>query len=274
MRISFIQPRPELRPHISSLWVFESDVGMPRTDRSLAAPNGCPKLIIPYENTLESIANGRYQVTREQGLYFVGNRDSSTLIYSRPRRTGFIGIEFAPHGAFPIFGIPMQETVNGHLDSEVVFGRWGREARETLRNLEDVRGKMRFIQDELVMLLRKNRQDSGLIDFCVRTLETADGLVPIKELERKTGFTRQYLDQLFKRHVGLSPKTLAAIFRFQKFYRKWAQGLPYEALKEELYSSYYDQAHFTKEFKRMTGYSPRKFTLEVPNEFGRRLSLR
>src|SRR5262249_25694116 len=40
---------------------------------------------------------------------------------------------------------------------------------------------------------------------------------------------------------------------------------------DELYQCYYDQAHFTKEFKRMTGYSPGKFTHEVSNEFGRRL---
>lgn len=274
MKISFVQPRAELRAYISSLWVFESDVGIPRADRSLAAPNGCPKLIIPYENTLESIANGRYQVTREQGLYFSGNRDSSTLIYSCPRRTGFIGIEFAPHGAFPIFGIPMQETIDSHLDSEVVFGRWGREVREVLRNLEGVSQKLQYIQEQLVMLLRKRQLQNGVVDFCVRTLGLADGLVPIRELERKTGFTRQYLDQLFKRHVGLPPKTLAAIFRFQKFYKKWAQGLPFETLKEDLYTFYYDQAHFTKEFKRMTGYPPGKFILEMPNEFGRRLSLR
>jgi hypothetical protein len=50
--------------------------------------------------------------------------------------------------------------------------------------------------------------------------------------------------------------------------------LPYEALKEELHDYYYDQAHFTKEFKKMTGYSPGKFTREVTNEFGRRLTFK
>jgi hypothetical protein len=102
MDLSFIQPQQELRPYIKSFWACESAVGMPATDRSLAAPNGCPKLIVPYENSLESIANGRLQVSHEQGLYFVENRDSSTLIRSSLRKTGFIGIEFSPHGAFPV----------------------------------------------------------------------------------------------------------------------------------------------------------------------------
>jgi AraC-like DNA-binding protein len=274
MDLSFIQPRKELRPYIRSFWVCESAVGLPENDRSLAAPNGCPKLIVPYENSLESLANGRLQVSHEQGLYFVGNRDSSTLIRSSSRRTGFIGIEFSPHGAFPVLGIPMQETVNGLFDAQDVFGKWGRDLREALRNLEDVGRKVQFIQDRLVGLLLKNQVDTRLIDFCVRTLELADGRISIKELERRTGFTRRYLDQLFSRHVGLAPKTLAGIFRFQKFYRKWARGLPYEALKDELYGYYYDQAHFTKEFRKMTGYAPGKFTREVSNEFGRRLMLK
>jgi AraC-like DNA-binding protein len=105
-------------------------------------------------------------------------------------------------------------------------------------------------------------------------MKLAHGRMPIKELERKTGYTRRYLDLLFKQHVGLSPKDLAGIFRFQRFYQKWARGLSYDVLKEELYDYYYDQAHFSKEFKRMTGHSPRDFMIVVSNEFGRRLSLK
>jgi AraC-like DNA-binding protein len=98
--------------------------------------------------------------------------------------------------------------------------------------------------------------------------------MPIKELERMTGYTRRYLDVLFKQHVGLSPKVLAGIFRFQMLYREWARGLSYDALKERLYDHYYDQAHFSKEFKRMTGHSPREFMTDVSNEFGRHLALK
>ena len=82
------------------------------------------------------------------------------------------------------------------------------------------------------------------------------------------------LELLFQRYVGFPPKLLAGIFRFQKFYRKWAQGQSYDVMKGEVYDDYYDEAHFCNEFKRMTGYSPRRYTLDVPNEFGRRLTLK
>ena len=274
MKLSFVQPRPELRPFIESFWVLRSALGMPRQDTSMAAPNGCSKLIIPYENSLFSIADGRTSESHEGGLYFVGNRDTQTLIHSSARETGFVVIEFSPHGAFPFFRMPMNQTTNGLFDAETLFGRWGRDVREALGNLDQVDTKVNLVQDQLIKLLRRGARQNAIVEYCVRALRLSCGRVPVRELERRTGYSRRYLDLLFNQHVGVSPKVLAGIFRFQRFYRKWAQGLPYDVFKDELYDYYYDQAHFTREFKKMTGYPPRKFSREVSNEFGRRLSLK
>jgi AraC-like DNA-binding protein len=253
--------------------VFESAQGMPPEQQSLVAPNGCPKLILLYENSLTSIVNGRVQHSRED-LYFVGTRDCGARLRSSARRIGFIGIEFYLQGAYPFFGIPMHETANRLFDAETLFGQRGRHTAEKLRNLETGEQKLACIQGELLELLRKRQERSPLVEFCVRSLKSTDGRLPMEELGRRTGYTRRYLELLFRRYVGLPPKLLADIFRFQKFYRKWAQGHSYDLLRDELYSDYYDEAHFCKEFKRMTGFSPRRFTRDVPNEFGRRLTLK
>lgn len=152
LKVSFVQPRAELRPYTTTFWVLESAVGMPQNDTNLAAPNGSPKLIILCENSLESIADGQIESSRE-GLYFVGNRDTATFVRSAPRKTTIIGIEFRPHGAFPVFGIPMQEAANRVLDWESVFGSRGGKVWETFRNLPNVSSKLAFIQAQLVRLL-------------------------------------------------------------------------------------------------------------------------
>ncbi len=273
VNLSFAEPRRELKPCIQSIWVFESSIGMPPSATSLAAPNGCPKLIIQYENSIISTAQGRTHETRQHGLYVVGTRDVAVHLSTPPGRTGFIGIEFHPQGAYPLFGIPMTETANRLFPAETLCGIWGRDVSAILGRLETVGQRIAFVQDELIRCLRKSRLHNPLVDYCVSALKYSDGRVPIADLERSTGYSRRYLEMLFKRHVGFSPKVLGGIYRFQKFYRTWAQGKQYDAFKDDLYEYYYDQAHFAKEFKRMTGYPPRQFAAEVTNEFGRRLSL-
>jgi len=274
MKISFIRPRPELQPYIESFWILESPSGLPESDRSLVAPNGCAKLIVPCENAIVSIADGKRQVSHHQQLYFVGNRESSTLLRTSPQRTTFITIEFSPHGAFPVFGVPMSETSNRLCEADAVFGKWSRELRQRIDDLPAMAQKVAGIEDQLIRLLRTHECRNRVVDACVRKIRSADGRIAIADLQRATGYSWRYLDRLFKEHVGLSPKVLARICRFQKFYRRWATGESFDQFRDELYDHYSDQAHFSREFRKMTGHSPVRFMREVPNEFGRRLLIK
>jgi hypothetical protein len=63
-----------------------------------------------------------------------------------------------------------------------------------LRNLPHVAQKIRLIEAQLAALLEKNYQDNRLVDFCVKSLELSNGRMTIRDLERKTGYTRRYLE--------------------------------------------------------------------------------
>jgi len=273
VNITFIKPSPELQPYIESFWVLESGTGLSSKGPVITTPAGRSKLIIPLENPLLCTANGRIRYCREQRLNFVGTRDGPNFVQSGPQRSGLIGIEFFPHGAYALFGIPMVETMNHIVDGDDLFGKWGRQTRDRLNDLEGVSRKVAFIQERLILRARKATHRNRAVVCCVSALKSADGLIPIQNLEQRTGLSRRYLDILFKQHVGLSPKGLAGIYRFQKYYRKWALGESYDLLRRDVYDHYYDQAHFIKEFRRMTGHSPREFCLSVPNEIGRQLTL-
>ena len=124
--------RSECSP-LLNLLVFKS-LRIASTDTSMAAPNGCPKLIIPCENSLVSVADCRTSVSRKEGCISLEQRHSNPDPFQRAA-TAFVAIEFSPYGAFPFVGIPMEETANGLFDSEALFGKWGA-GPETLCNLE------------------------------------------------------------------------------------------------------------------------------------------
>ena len=273
MKFSFVEPLSELKPYVQSIWIVESPVGLPPSQNNLAAPNGCPKLIFNYQNSIVSTVEGKLSKSKEHELYFVGTRECPTFVHTKPGKTCCIGIEFYPQGAYPFFRIPMSELTNQLLPAELLLSSLDREFIKALPELKGASEAVEHIQNQLVKFIGSRQPKSLLVDYCVNSLRESDGLIAVSDLERMTGYTRRYLEILFRDHVGFSPKVLAGIFRFQKFYRAWAQKKPYEEIEDELYDYYYDQAHFVKNFKRLTGFSPQQFTTKVSNEFGRQLLL-
>lgn len=272
VKISFVAPRIELRPYIRSIWVFESSVGLPASDNSLAAPNGCAKLIFNCENSLFTTAMGHDNNSEEQSLYFIGVRSVPVSLSSPRKKTSFIGIEFHPSGAHPILQIPMVELADRRVPADDLSGTWSRSLTEMLRNHEGIREKVDFIQERLLQRLNGGFQNP-LVAFCVEYLRRTDGSATVSDLQRETGYEKRHLEKLFRKDVGVSPKTLAGIFRFQRFYQKLVRVNSFDSLKEDVHRYYYDDAHFNKDFKRMTGFPPKYYFLKVPNRFGRQLSL-
>ena len=73
MKLSFIQPRAELKLFIQCFVVFESPIGMPASGTHLVAPDGCPRLIITIENSITSICKERCEENDEGGMYRLQN---------------------------------------------------------------------------------------------------------------------------------------------------------------------------------------------------------
>jgi len=274
LQVRFINPRAELAAYIERFWVLESAAGLPAGKGNIVPPNGCAKLVIPVLNSIDSASSKGNGRSRPGELYFVGNQDSPTVLNSSGSRTVFVTIEFKPDGAFPLFGVPMHELANILCPVAGAFPDWGGAARTAVLDAERVDSKVDAIQQQLLKPTRRRTAGNPLVHYCVEALGRSSGLLPVAELARHTGYTGRYLEILFKQHVGMSPKALAGIFRFQRFHHLWAQGTPYEVVRTQLDSFYYDQAHFTREFKRLTGFPPRRYMREINSDFCRRIASR
>lgn len=269
MLLKALTPLPALQPYVAALWVFESDFGVPMTSSRVIAPNGKAKIILPYCNALYTRPGEPEAVCYPEGkICFIGPWEMPVTIGSTARKTGTLGIELTPTGAYRLASVPLYEMTGQILGFDDIYGNQGLALEKRLTDEPDPIRKARLLQDFLQEQLFSLRREQAIVDFSARSILTDLGRTEIRSLEQTTGYSRRYLTRLFQEHVGMSPKTLAAITRFQQFYHRWAQDPQQGFYREDLYAFYYDQSHFIKEFRRFTGFSPNVYA-ETDNEFGR-----
>jgi transcriptional regulator GlxA family with amidase domain len=111
-----------------------------------------------------------------------------------------------------------------------------------------------FFEDRLL----PQQGAAAYIDYTIRQLEAHNGNINIQHLEKKLGISCRHLERLFRARVGLTPKEISKIIRLNHAF-SCLEKQPAMSLTTLSYESgYYDQAHFSKDFKKIAGISPSK----------------
>jgi|SRR5579859_1153904 len=251
MKLQFVEPHAALRSYITKIWIFENNSGL-ENHGTLIAPNAKPKIIIPYKNTLITTDGARTAVCKESDICFIGIRNVPLTLATPKGATGSIGIELTTSGAYKFLDVSMCEMTNNLFSFSELYGQAGRELLQQIGEKESPAVKTNIIQDFLIAQLRAKNRNNELINYSINFISSLNGLATIQQLEKKMGYSKRYLDLLFKDHLGISPKTYSTIVRFQHFYKILGQGGSSEAAMRSALELYYDQSHFIKEFKRYT----------------------
>lgn len=107
-----------------------------------------------------------------------------------------------------------------------------------------------ILLDTFVKQLEKNSllHKNKLINYIMNGLWRN---ISLQKLSTQTSYSRRQLQRVLSQHTGYTPITFSRIFRFQKSLQYQKSFL--------LNERYYDQSHFIKDFKTITGYTPTTF---------------
>ncbi len=268
MQLTPILPFPQLSSFIRSFWLFESDFGNPVTSSRVIAPNGCVKIILPFENELFARSSSLSQHHYEGKIQFVGIADEPYVISTHSGAQVRSSLNLPPREPAPLHHLAWMRSPIILYFSPMYTGKPDIKLKSAcviqLTRLQ----KPHFCSSSLLPGLSLLQSKQMIVNYAVTAINQSCGKVTIGQLEQRTGYSKRYLDILFKRFVGLSPKTLSSITRFQYFHTLWAQNPSPGFYRDEVFRFYYDQSHFIREFKRFSGYTPEQYAV-TDNEFGR-----
>jgi AraC-like DNA-binding protein len=226
-----IAPPPALAESVACVWTSVSRGGV-------ILPDGCVDV-----------------VWRGHGLIVAG---PATGAVASPVPVGqpVFGVRFRLGAAGAALGVPAVELADLSIDAEDVLG-----AGATERVAE---GGL----PALLELVRARRRPVDPLDRAA-ALAMADPGTRVSALGTALGVSERQLRRRFLDAVGYGPKTLARVLRFQRFLE--LAGRDADLGRLALDAGYADQAHLTREARRLSGRTPAELVASGAGAAGERV---
>lgn len=171
-----------------------------------------------------------------------------------PHRAGatYLGVRFRP-GYSP--GLPDYSPHELRDASGQLPALWKQRAGSLAERLVDgcleQRGRL---LSELLHAHISPRPGSQHVGVALARLEAAGGSLEVAELCAELDVSPRRLERLFRAHVGVAPKRVASIIRVRKVVEAVETCMPLTLVALRL--GYADQAHMSREVRRVLGTTP------------------
>lgn len=264
MNISQHIPEGIHRQYIDALVYFDSF--MPDHSIERVVPTGNIFLLIE----LDGIERYTYEPeTLQPNASFtrawISGMHKDYLSISAPQNSSMFVVQFKPYGAYPYLKVPMHEVAEKVVSAELLFGDAILELRAKLINTTTADERFQIAEDWLSEQLEEQRAPSEELLKVVHELQQ-EPVANLNEIIERFPNTQKHLIDLFKRHMGLTPKSYQRILRFNEILQR-VQHQEQISWTDIAYScGYSDQSHFIKEFRYFSGFNPKDFISEEHNK--------
>lgn len=252
MKFHRISPGEGPARAIECYWTVVDTVGA--VEQQKIIPDGFTEIIFhfgdPYRIKLSSA-----WATQPRDL--IAGQISKHFFLENTGRSDILGIKMRPAALTHLFGLEMDKLKDkvAHLDkvkSAVPLRQLSKALRASSR--EDRMG----ILEEFFAANENLIPNDHPSDRAIESIRGTHGLISVGNVALELGVSERYLEKIFRKYVGLSPKFYARIVRFNYIFQLIKDNDPNWA-DVVFESGYYDQSHFIRNFKAFTGEDPSRY---------------
>lgn len=171
-----------------------------------------------------------------------------------------MAVRFAPGASVPFTGRPASEFRNAVVDAGPVIGASVLDLRERLVSADGPQVGLDLLESWLVDRFDVTAAAPAPLARAIERLVASPSGARIAELAaEQAGVSARHFIELFRHHVGTTPKVLQRVLRFHRIFEalQRAEPVSWAALSAEL--GYADQSHLHHEFRLFSGYRPAEF---------------
>ncbi len=262
LKYSEFPPTLQLIPYIDCFWELKGSIGDSVNSPERILPNGYSELIFNLADPISRIENS-CEVKSRYKSYVVGQ--SRKAVHIQPQgRIDLFGVSFRTAGAYPFFKQPLIGLTDKIVDLGSLWGKLAPNLEEKIGNVSSTHMRIEVITKALLYILSTSKlQIDSSVFPAVQAIILSGGQGKIGHIADTLSISRRLLEKKFSRFVGISPKSLARITRFQSIFDSVNIAKGCDWASAVFKCGYFDQAHFIKDFKEFCGQTP---TLYVETE--------
>jgi AraC-like DNA-binding protein len=219
----------------------------------LEAPFAGVVLIVSFAKKLRVVDAGGGD--RSHTSFVGGLSDGPTYTEHAGDQFG-IQIDLTPLAARALLGVPMVELTNRVVDLDDVVGPRADQLVDRLYDAGSWEERFLLLDATLGRRFAESEPPHPALVHAWSRLSESHGRMEIGDLCREVGWSRRYLTTRFREEIGLAPKTLARVLRFQRVAALLARDAGPRFAEIAYECGYYDQAHLNRDFREFAGTTP------------------
>jgi AraC-like DNA-binding protein len=182
------------------------------------------------------------------------------FLFEYPTSVRLVGVHFKPWGMSPFVDLAATELRDRWVPVDDVWRRSLDRIRNQVGDIASATETLRVLEEELrSRFAAASSRGLDLVQHTGGRLETFHGAIPAGALADAAGVSGNHLATQFKSHVGVTPKRVARIYRFARLILSVDALRPVDWSHLAHTAGYFDQAHFSREFKDFTGHTPTQY---------------
>jgi AraC-like DNA-binding protein len=256
MKYHEFQLNNSLADYIQTIWGMESESGEDSYPRSLIMPDGIVEIIFHYEEPFYTWQDNKRFIQPEN---FAISMMRKFIEIGSSGTTGFISVRFFPWGAYHFFN----EAIQDFLDQAIEASRlWGNESKIIMKKIKEpktIEQRFKLVEEFLLDKLAQFQKEESKTDNAIKLIRQTKGTLSIESICAETGFSKKQLERKFLSTVGTTPKVFSRITRFLNICQNLKEQSNQTLSQLTHDCGFYDQAHFIKEFKAFSGFTPKEF---------------
>ena len=250
-------PAPRLDGFVVRYRGFRVLTSVPRSRMEI--PVGLPCMVFGIDDPLTLTEAASPEIPPVQHRSFLVGLRTNCLRGTHNGRIHGIEVMLTPFGAHALLGHSMAELANTIVDADDAFGPGAVSLiEERLAHTPTWSGRFDVLDEVFTHRAQIAASEFAPVRHAWSRLERDMRAVPSGRLADELGWSQRRLEMVFRQQIGLSPATVARMARF-----RWAMrlllgqqtSLPDLAVR----CGYYDQSHFNREFRSVTGTTPIRY---------------